>query len=290
MKIALTENNLVFFMPVALDLKLSLKNHGWVYLAPWELDNDDLLRVENICGEKLRIKIKQLNKQKLKIKYDSTEVKPRKHLKKLVWQWFSLNDDYKDFISLAENLDPTIAQHVQLGGGRFLRSSTFHEDFVKTVCTINTNWSSTIRMIANIVSKIGNGAFPDPVQMVDFGIMNLKRHCRVGFRAETIISGLDQMLNTNKINATGEGASSQLTYEFLVGLKGIGPYAAAHCRILLGDYSRLAIDSEVAEFAVKILGLPVDKISSHYDSWGKYRFLGYKLNRIIDRNNWIKNR
>ena len=49
-------------MPVALDLKLSLKNHGWVYLAPWELDNDDLLRVENICGEKLRIKIKQLNK------------------------------------------------------------------------------------------------------------------------------------------------------------------------------------------------------------------------------------
>ena len=98
------------------------------------------------------------------------------------------------------------------------------------------------------------------------------------------------MLNTNKINATGEGASSKLTYEFLVGLKGIGPYAAAHCRILLGDYSRLAIDSEVAEFAVKILGLPVDKISSHYDSWGKYRFLGYKLNRIIDRNNWIKNR
>ena len=78
----MTENNLVFFMPVALDLKLSLKNHGWVYLAPWELDNDDLLRVENICGEKLRIKIKQLNKQKLKIKYDSTEVKPRKHLKK----------------------------------------------------------------------------------------------------------------------------------------------------------------------------------------------------------------
>ena len=69
-------------MPVALDLKLSLKNHGWVYLAPWELDNDDLLRVENICGEKLRIKIKQLNKQKLKIKYDSTEVKPRKNLKK----------------------------------------------------------------------------------------------------------------------------------------------------------------------------------------------------------------
>ena len=83
-------------------------------------------------------------------------------------------------------------------------------------------------MIANIVSKIGNGAFPDPVQMVDFGIMNLQRHCRVGFRAETIISGLDQMLNTNKINATGEGASSKLTYEFLVGLKGIGPVSYTH--------------------------------------------------------------
>ena len=290
MKILLTENILVFFIPVAFDLKLSLKSHGWVYLSPWELDNNDLLRVENVSGEKIRIKIKQLNKQKLEIRYDSAEVKPRKHLKKLVWQWFSLNDDYKDFISFAKNLDPTIAQFVRLGGGRFLRSSTFHEDFVKTVCTINTNWSSTIRMISNIVSQIGNGAFPDPVQILDFGLMNLKRHCRVGFRAETIVSGLDQMLNTNKINATGEGTLSKLTYEFLTGLKGIGPYAAAHCRILLGDYSRLAIDSEVTEFAIKTLGLPVDKISSHYDSWGKYRFLGYKLNRIIDRNNWIKNR
>ena len=107
-KILLTENILVFFIPVAFDLKLSLKSHGWVYLSPWELDNNDLLRVEDVSGEKIRIKIKQLNKQKLEIRYDSAEVKPRKHLKKLVWQWFSLNDDYKDFISFAKNLDPRI--------------------------------------------------------------------------------------------------------------------------------------------------------------------------------------
>ena len=46
------------------------------------------------------------------------------------------------------------------GGGRLLRCSSFYEDFVKTVLTINTSWSSTCRMAAALVTEPGDGAFP----------------------------------------------------------------------------------------------------------------------------------
>jgi hypothetical protein len=39
------------------------------------------------------------------------------------------------------------------------------------------------------------------------------------------------------IDASGEGPPERLDYDYLVSLKGIGPYAAAHCRVLLHDFS-----------------------------------------------------
>ena len=46
------------------------------------------------------------------------------------------------------------------GGGRLLRCSTFYEDFIKTVLTVNTSWSGTCRMSAALVAEPGGGAFP----------------------------------------------------------------------------------------------------------------------------------
>ena len=47
---------------------------------------------------------------------------------------------------------------IERGGGRMLRCSTFYEDFVKTVLTVNTSWSGTCRMIAALVAEPGGGA------------------------------------------------------------------------------------------------------------------------------------
>jgi len=57
---------------------------------------------------------------------------------------------------------PDRAELIERGGGRMLRGSSFYEDFVKTVLTINTNWSATCRMVAALVTEPGSGAFPGP--------------------------------------------------------------------------------------------------------------------------------
>ena len=57
---------------------------------------------------------------------------------------------------------PDAAALIERGGGRMLRGSCFYEDFVKTLLTINANWSATCRMAAALVSEPGEGTFPTP--------------------------------------------------------------------------------------------------------------------------------
>ena len=62
-------------------------------------------------------------------------------------------------------LAPSFAEEAALvarGGGRLLRCSTFYEDFIKTLLTVNTSWSGTCRMNAALVAEPGGGAFPSP--------------------------------------------------------------------------------------------------------------------------------
>jgi len=67
------------------------------------------------------------------------------------------------------------------GGGRLLRCSSFYEDFVKTVLTINTSWSSTCRMAAALVTEPGDGAFPSPEAVLDYGEARLRERAKLGF-------------------------------------------------------------------------------------------------------------
>ena len=62
-----------------------------------------------------------------------------------------------------------LAELIERGGGRMLRGSSFYEDFVKTVLTINTSWSATCRMVAALVAEPGGGSFPGPAALLDYG-------------------------------------------------------------------------------------------------------------------------
>ena len=55
-----------------------------------------------------------------------------------------------------------------------LRGSTFYEDFIKTVLTINTSWSATCRMVAALVAEPGGGSFPGPAALLDYGEERLR--------------------------------------------------------------------------------------------------------------------
>ena len=193
----------------------------------------------------------------------------------LSWDW-----DHAPFCALAASVAPGAARQIAGGAGRLLRGTSFYEDFVKTVCTINTSWAGTRKMTENLVARLGRGLFPTPRQILRAGEAKLREICRLGFRAPVLIGCTERLLADGAIDARGHGAADALHYDYLVALKGIGPYAAAHCRVLLHDFSRLPVDSVVSAHLRDALSLTSEAaIEAHFAPWGDYRFLAYRLHR-----------
>src|SRR6266852_2023780 len=74
----------------------------------------------------------------------------------------SLDVDLTPFYAVAAE-DPDLAW-VLTGAGRMVRSPTVFEDVVKTICTTNTSWGGTMRMVNALVQHLGEkapGAPPD---------------------------------------------------------------------------------------------------------------------------------
>jgi hypothetical protein len=53
------------------------------------------------------------------------------------------------------------------------------------------------------------------------------------------------------------------------------------------DFSHIPVDSEVSKYCEEKYLLKPDQVAGFFESWGDYRFLGYKLSRIVDQRNWI---
>jgi 3-methyladenine DNA glycosylase/8-oxoguanine DNA glycosylase len=178
---------------------------------------------------------------------------------------------------------PVLADLIERGGGRMLRGSTFYEDFVKTVLTINTSWSSTCRMVAALVAEPGRGSFPEPAALLAYGEEQLRIEAKLGFRARTLTRATRQMLDDAVITPSGEGSAERLDHEYLLSLYGIGPYAAAHCRVLLHDFSRIPVDSSVNAYLRERYGCDPKAFSAEQSISGEYVALGYRLTRLRDK-------
>jgi endonuclease III len=178
---------------------------------------------------------------------------------------------------------PEAAALIERGGGRMLRGSSFYEDFIKTVLTINTSWSGTCRMAAALVAEPGGGAFPDPEALIDYGEERLRERAKLGFRARTIIVATRRMLDDGVANRSGEELAERLDHDYLLGLRGIGPYAAAHCRVLLHDFSRIPIDTVVTTYLRERYGCDPAAFAADRSSWGEYLALGYRLVRLYEK-------
>jgi hypothetical protein len=74
-----------------------------------------------------------------------------------------------------------------------------------------------------------------------------------------------------------------LDHAYLISLKGIGPYAAAHCQMLLHDFSRLPVDSSVIAYMRGRYGCEPAAFAASRASWGAYLALGYRLMRLRDK-------
>jgi 3-methyladenine DNA glycosylase/8-oxoguanine DNA glycosylase len=140
-----------------------------------------------------------------------------------------------------------------------------------------------VRMCAALVAEPGGGAFPSPEAVIDYGEERLRRVAKLGFRAPTAVAATRRMLDEGAIDHDGNGQLELLDYDYLTSHKGIGPYAASHCRMLLHDFSRIPIDSVVvAHLRDRHDTDPASFIAARAEC-GDYLGLGYRLMRLREK-------
>jgi 3-methyladenine DNA glycosylase/8-oxoguanine DNA glycosylase len=278
--------------PVApVSLRHTVFSHGWINLAPFSYDarRNRLLKVERIGHSIVTVGVVRQENGDFKMTvYDASLCREEVLvLRQRVVRWLCLDWDPAPALEIADRLSKPIAAFIRAGGGRFLCGSSFYEDFVKTLTTVNASWSFTQKMVQRLVTDIGGGAFPLPAQILKTGVRNLEIRVKMGYRAKVLADATRFLLKEKMIDDEGNAKQGRIAFEDLIAVKGIGNYAAAHMCVLLQDFSKIPVDSEVTAFCTSCLGLEKKDIPAHFSSWKSFAFLGYKLSRIVADKNWI---
>ena len=268
-----------------IDLGLTVASHGWVHLEPWRWDGETgtLSHADRIGGEIGTIAVRQNGPATLTVAWDGFTASAEPEIMIRVARWVSADWDPAPAIAALGGGFGEEATLIARGGGRLLRGSTFYEDFIKTVATVNTSWSGTCRMTAALVAEPGGGAFPLPEMLIDYGEERLRGIAKLGFRAPVVVSATRRMLDDGVIDTEGHGLDERLDHDYLVGLKGIGPYAAAHCRMLLRDFSRIPVDSVVVAHLRDFHDTDPATFIAANAACGDYLGLGYRLLRLKEK-------
>ncbi len=266
-----------------IDLGLTVASHGWVHLEPWRWEAGRLTKAERIGDAVGTVAVSQLDPQTLTVGWQGLPDSAAPEILRRAARWVSAGWDPAPALAMLGPAFPDEAAIVAAGGGRLLRSSNFYEDFIKTLLTVNTSWSGTCRMSAALVAEPGGGAFPAPLALIDYGEERLRTVAKLGFRAPTAVAATRKLLDDGVIDADGNASEHRLDYDYLLSHKGIGPYAAAHCRMLLHDFSRIPVDSVVvAHLRERHDTTPAEFIAARAEC-SEYLGLGYRLMRLREK-------
>jgi 3-methyladenine DNA glycosylase/8-oxoguanine DNA glycosylase len=283
--------------PKPFDFVATVHAHGWVRLRPfeWNARTAELRRVHRLqSGHVVRLRLRDggtVDASCVAIKvehvhplsvYDITEIRAG------VRRMLRLDEELSEFFQLYQQLQGWSLQ-LQPGAGRLLRCPTLFEDMVYTLCTTNTAWTGTIRMVDRLVTTLGEPfpgrhewrAFPTPEAVAVAGEGLLVEEVRLGYRshylwrlaAEVVAGHLNlQALEDPEL-------SLRDLRRTLLGIKGVGSYAAATVQMILGRYEELAIDTAVRAFVAKkyFAGQHVSEahIRAVYAPWGRWQYLAY---------------
>lgn len=281
--------------PPPFDFVSAATSHGWRDLAPtvWDGEQHMLQRVERLAGGRVVL---------LEIRGSGTPATPaldvtihhaaplsdaeQQEIQTAVGHMFRLDEDFSAFYVLCEEYGAPWTQ-LTVGKGRLLRSPTLFEDVVKTICTTNTTWSNTLRMVAALVAALGEPcevdssrrAFPTPAAIAAAPLEIFTREVRMGYRGE-YIRLLGERVVSGTLDLEPLRDASRPAREVkrdLLAIKGVGPYAAHTLLMLLGRYGELAIDSELRTFMRRKYfdgRPPTDaEIRACYERWGAWKYL-----------------
>ena len=285
----------MIFLPATppFSLHSAIHSHGWMQLAPFRLDEDNrgLAHTARLgTGKVVDIIITAAPDGVSVQSSESLKESEQEELAGMVDWMLGLDQDFAGFYGVASR-EPRLAQAAARAQGRILRSPTLFEDVVKTILTTNTLWAATIRMNNNLVEQFGDPlstdqqrkTFPTPQQLASVEVETLRAQTRLGYRSP-YIAELARRVASGELDLEALKHSDLPTPELrkrLLGLKGVGDYAAANLLMILGRYDAIPVDS----WALKMVsnewygGAPVGRaeVEAAFEGWGEWKGLAYWL-------------
>ena len=275
--------------------------HGWQNLAPfnWDDSNRHLSFAVYIDSESIDISVSQRNYCIEAFISSNSKISKtlRERLKAVIIRSLALDVDTTELLLQAEKIGSKYADLVKQGAGRLLRAPTLWEDAAKTLFTTNCSWALTKKMCGAVCSNLfvtqtpsGNYPFPPPAKFLKYDELSLKKPMPIGYRAGYFISLAKQFANDPNPNGIDNGISDSATaLKMISQFEGFGSYASNHMLILTGFFDKIPIDTVVISYLKRAhrVRKPESFIKRHYRKWGAYSWWGFKLEKMINMQNWL---
>jgi 3-methyladenine DNA glycosylase/8-oxoguanine DNA glycosylase len=211
----------------------------------------------------------------------------REEIARKVWWMLNLGQSFAPFYTLTRE-EPGLNHVEEQALGRILRSPTVFEDTVKTILTTNTTWAGTIRMVEALVSTYGpplptdpsRHAFPTAGQLATAEEREL-RELGLGYRAPYVLTlARDTASGRLDLEALKEDRlPTSEVHHRLLGIRGVGEYAAANLLMLLGRYNFVPVDSWARNVVSREWygGQPIGdgEVKAAFERWGPWKGLAY---------------
>lgn len=276
-----------FTMPVPRDyvLRRDYCSYGYFLLEPnhWEPATSTMSRILDLTDGPVKLDVTQTAARgsPLAVRADRALSKAERGEALRLLTRMLRTDEPHDTIREFHRVD---ARFKKVGRGRLMRSPTFFEDVIKTITSCNVTWPSTIVMNRRLCEVVGRGgAFPTPRRLARTRPATLRARCRVGYRDQRIVE-LAGLFASGEIDPAwfeDPATPDDAIWDRLVGLPGIGPYAAANIMQLLGRYHRLPLDTESVRHGKTVLKMKgtdraiMRRMHGHFAPFGRHAFRSY---------------
>lgn len=297
----MVKKTIVFECPEFYDLYMTCHAHGWKNLSPFSWDyEENVLRFAALVENQPIDMVAKQSGGTCKVTLTSQQKLDRSSKSKakaIISRSLGLDIDISELLSLAKKTGSEYVKLITKGAGRLLRAPTLWEDAAKTLFTTNCSWFLTQKICDSACSETfvhpapsGAFPFPSPDKIAGYEADQLKQLMPVGYRAVYLKPLSEIFMNDPTFEGVEtNGFDYKSADELVRGLKGFADYATAHLLILAGYYNEIPIDTVVVSYLKRNhrVRKPKSFINRHYRKWGKYKWWGFKLEKMLKGQNWL---
>ena len=276
-----------------IDFIATINSHGIASLPPVKPNADlatELQITLRLPDRSIRtVRLRQRKAGSVSVQVLGTSDVDRAMIRNEVRHILRLDQDLRPFYELAAR-DPMLSW-VTTGYGRMMRCQTVFEEVVKTILTTNCSWAATVKMVSRLVSELGEPdreideeppygrAFPTPAAMAERDESFYREVIRAGYRAPHLVKlATDVVKGDLDLESLAADLPDDELEASLLGLPGVGPYAAAHIMHMLGRGSRLILDSWTRPTYARASGaesIPDAEIIERFAPYGEHAGLAF---------------